>query len=80
MNYINYNEEVDKDLVIEYANELIKEHKSFPDNTIGSIMEYDQAVHAAKITAKRLAQESAKKFYYEVIKYLDDMDEEFAIT
>ena len=31
MNYVNYNEEVDMDLVIEYANELIKEHKAFDD-------------------------------------------------
>ena len=80
MNYVDYNEETDMDLVIEYANELIKEHKAFDDETIGSVMEYSQAVHSAKVTAKRLAQESAKKFYYEVIKYLDDMDEEFAIV
>jgi len=70
-----HNEENDKDLIREYSENLIKEMKSYEETTIGSVMNRKQAIHAASITVKRLAQETAKKFYYEVTQYLMDLNE-----
>ena len=72
-----HNEEnVDQDLIIEYAEKLIIEMKNNDPNMIGSaVMNTKQAVHAASVTAKRLAQETAKKFYYEVTQYLMNLNE-----
>lgn len=69
-------EKVDQDIIIEYAEKLIIEMKSNNPKMIGSaVMNTKQAIHAASITAKRLAQETAKKFYYEVTQYLMDLNE-----
>lgn len=69
MNNIKHGEEVvDQDLVIQFVEELITEHKS-------DVIEHDQAIHAASITCKKLAQETARKFYYECIKYIMDLNE-----
>lgn len=76
MNNIRHEEElVDEDLVKQYVEELIKEHKAFSPSNIGNVMEYDQALHAANVTCKRLAQETAKKFYYACITYIMDLNE-----
>ncbi len=63
-------EEIDRDLVIEFVNELIKEHKNFNPENISSTMNNNQAAWASHVTCKRLAQESGKKFYYECITYI----------
>ena len=69
-------EKVDQDLIIEYAEKLIMEMKGNDPELIGSsIMNKKQAIYAASITARRLAQETAKKFYYEVTQYLMDLNE-----
>tara|TARA_R110001599_G_scaffold140731_3_gene320953 strand:- start:2328 stop:2531 length:204 start_codon:yes stop_codon:yes gene_type:complete len=66
MIHSEYNEEeTDQDLVREYAETLIKEIKD-------STMNRQQAIHAASITVQRLAKETAKKFYYQVMQYLMD--------
>ncbi len=71
-----YNEDVvDQDLVREYAENLIKEMKNYKETTIGNIMDRKQAIHASLVTAKRLAQLSAQKFYYQVTQYLMDLNE-----
>ena len=67
-----YQEETDSELVREYAENLIKEMKSYKETTIGTVMNREQAMHAASITVKRLAKETAKKFYYQVTQYLID--------
>jgi hypothetical protein len=69
-------EKVDQDLIIEYAEKLIMEMKGNDPKLIGSsVMNTKQAIYAASITARRLAQETAKKFYYEVTQYLMDLNE-----
>ena len=69
-------EETDQDLVREYAESLIKEIKGFDEKvTVGSTLNTQQAIHAASITAKRLAKETAKKFYYQVTQYLMELNE-----
>ena len=77
MIYEEHNEEkVDQDIIIEYAEKLIMEMKSNNPKMIGSaVMNTKQAIHAASVTSKRLAQETAKKFYYEVTQYLMDLNE-----
>lgn len=69
-----HQEETDQDLIREYAENLIKEMKSYPETTIGSMMDRKQAIHAASITVKRLAKETAKKFYYQAAEYLMDAE------
>jgi len=64
--------ENDQDLVREYAENLIKEMKSYQETTIGNVMDRKQAIHASSIATKRLAKETAKKFYYQVAEYLMD--------
>jgi len=68
-------EENDQDLIREYSENLIKEMKSYKETTIGAVMNKKQAIHAASITAKRLAKETAKKFYYQVTQYLMELNE-----
>jgi hypothetical protein len=68
-------EENDQDLVREYSENLIKEMKDYKETTIGTVMNRKQAIHAASITSKRLAKETAKKFYYEVTQYLMELNE-----
>jgi hypothetical protein len=63
-------EEIDGDLVIEFVNGLIKEHKNFSQEDFSSSMNKNQAIWATHVTCKRLAQESGKKFYYECIRYI----------
>ena len=46
-------EDTDQDLIREYADNLIKELKSYEETTIGTVMNRKQAIHAASITAKR---------------------------
>ena len=72
-----YNEDkVDQDLIIEYAEKLIIEMKGNDPKLIGSaVMNTKQSIHAASVTARRLAQETAKKFYYEVTQYLMNLNE-----
>ena len=62
-------EVVDQDLIIQFAEDLIKEH------TITMDIPEAIALHAAIVTSRRLAQETAKKFYYETTKYLMDLNE-----
>lgn len=69
-------EKIDKDLVIEFANKLIEEHKSFNKVDLGSVMNRQQAIHAAQVTCRMLAQATAKKFYYEAITYLMELPNE----
>ena len=67
-------EKVDQDLIIEYAQKLIEEMKGGNLNLIGSkVMNKEQAVYAASVAAKRLAHETAKKFYYKVTQYLMEL-------
>lgn len=68
-------EENDQDLVREYSENLIKEMKDYKETTIGTVMNRKQAIHAASIASKRLAKETAKKFYYEVTQYLMELNE-----
>ena len=68
-------ETFDDDLMIQYVEDLIKEHKAFSVEEIGSIMDRQQAIHAAEVTCRRLAKETAKKFYYECIKYIMELYE-----
>lgn len=73
MIHSEYNEEeADQDLVREYAETLIKEMKSFDKTIMDSKMNRQQAIHGASITVQRLAKETAKKFYYQVMQYLMD--------
>ena len=73
-----YNEEkVDQDLIIEYAQKLIAEMKAGNPGLIGSeVMNKEQAVYAASVAARRLAQETAKKFYYRLTQYLMELAHE----
>ena len=74
MNHIEQTDEtIDQDLVIDYAEDLIKEHTITMVNA-GNIPEAI-ALHAAIVTSKRLAQETAKKFYYETTRYLMELNE-----
>ena len=59
-----------EELIREYAESLIKEMKDFDETIIDTKMNKKQAIHAASVTAKRLAKETAKKFYYQVTQYL----------
>ena len=70
-------EKVDQDLIIEYAEKLIAEMIASNPDLIGSaVMNKKQAVYAASVAAKRLAQETAKKFYYKVTQYLMEVPHE----
>ncbi len=70
-----HQEEDDQDLITEYAENLIKEMKSYSETTIGNVMNREQAIHASSITAKRLAKETGKKFYYQITQYLMELNE-----
>jgi len=70
-----HQEENDQDLIREYSENLIKEMKDYEETTIGTVMNRKQAIHAASITARRLAKETAKKFYYQVTQYLMELNE-----
>ncbi len=64
-------EVIDRDLIIQFAEDLIKEMKGSDPELIGStIMDTKQSIHGASITAKKLAQVTGSKFYYEVTRYL----------
>ena len=68
MIHSKYNsKKIDKSLVIQFAEDLVKEHLFFENKKL--------AIHAAIITSKKLAHVTAQKFYYEVIKYLIEKDE-----
>ena len=54
----------DNDLIIEFVEDLIKEMM------VVNVMDRKQAIHAASIASKRLAHETAQKFYYEATQYL----------
>jgi|TARA_R100000084_G_scaffold25287_1_gene9012 hypothetical protein len=72
MNNIEHSQDkVDPAKVKEYAEFLIKIHKGFNSENMDSIMDTKQAIHGSIITAKELAAVTAKKFYYEVIQYLE---------
>lgn len=75
MNNIKHKKEtVDKESVQEYVEGLIKEHKGFNPLDISIALQYHEAIHAANVTCKRLAQETAKPFYYECIKYIKELN------
>ena len=63
-------EKIDKELVKEFVEELMKEHKCYSKSHIGFIMNQEQAIHSSIVTCKRLAQETGKKFYYEAMGYI----------
>jgi len=58
------NKPTDDDLIIEFSEDLIKEMMGITG------IDRKGAIHAASITSKRLAHETAQKFYYEVTQYL----------
>jgi hypothetical protein len=62
-------EPIDKFEVLKYTNALIKEHRSSSSTKLSEL-------EAAKVTAKKLAQETGKKFYYEVIKRINTLLDE----
>lgn len=71
MNHIEHTDEtIDQDLVIEYAENLIKEHKDAL-----TLPTRKSAISSASITSQKLAQETAKKFYYETTRYLMELNE-----
>jgi len=63
---------IDNNLVVEYAEKLIKEHRGLYDKKVFIKMNRFNAIKSSIITAKRLASVTARKFYYKVIKYLED--------
>jgi hypothetical protein len=65
--YVN---EVDENLVIEFAENLIKEMKNYDETIINIMMSNTQAIYAASVASKKLAQVTGSKFYYNVITYL----------
>lgn len=67
---------INKNEVIEFLNQLIKEHKNFSYEDISSTMNKNQAIWATYVTCKRLAQESGKKFYYECLRYITEIPHE----
>lgn len=80
MNNIEHKQDkVDSTKVKEYAEYLIKTHKGNPTplknipfkKSFISLVLDEQAIHSSIITAKELATVTAKKFYYEVIQYLE---------
>ena len=68
MNNIEHKQDkVDSAKVKEYAEYLIKTHAQY----LIKAHKDEQAIHSSIITAKELATVTAKKFYYEVIQYLE---------
>ena len=65
-----YADEIDENLVIEFAENLIKEMKNYDETIINIMMSNTQAIYAATVTSKKLAQVTGSKFYYNVITYL----------
>tara|TARA_R110000851_G_scaffold100671_1_gene216332 strand:+ start:338 stop:541 length:204 start_codon:yes stop_codon:yes gene_type:complete len=60
-------EVIDEDLIIQFAENLIKEMGNF------SVMGKKQAIHGASVASQKLAQVTGSKFYYEVTRYLMDL-------
>ena len=72
----NISDPVDLNEVKDYTNDLIKEHRmkgKDPKNHIGYSLNKEEGLQSAKITAKRLAEITGKKFYYEVINYINQL-------
>jgi len=66
-----YPDQVDENLVIEFAENLIKEMKNYDDTIINIMMGNKQAIYAASVASKKLAQVTGSKFYYDAITYLN---------
>jgi len=62
---------IDENLVIEFAENLIKEMKNYDDTIINIMMGNKQAIYAASVASKKLAQVTGSKFYYDAITYLN---------
>ena len=67
-----------KNAVIAFCNDLIREHRGeggVEEGLIGYKHPKDMAIRAALVTCQRLIEVSGKRFYYQAVDYLNELNE-----
>jgi len=71
-------EDISRTRMLELADKLVNTHKRYDyvEEVIGSRLNPREALYAAIVSARLLAEESAKSMWYRVATYLEDKYEE----
>lgn len=67
-----------KSAVIAFCNDLIREHRGeggVEEGLIGYKYPKDMAIRAAIVTCQRLIEVTGKRFYYQAVDYLNELNE-----
>ena len=67
-----------KSAVIAFCNDLIREHRGeggVEEGLIGYKYPKDMAIRASLVTCQRLIEVTGKRFYYQAVDYLNQLDE-----
>ena len=67
-----------KTAVIAFCDDLIREHRGkggVEEGLIGYKYPKDMAIRAALVTCQRLIEVTGKRFYYQAVDYLNELDE-----
>jgi len=67
-----------KNAVIAFCKNLIKDHRGeggVEKDLIGYQYPRDMAIYAAIVTCQRLIEVTGKRFYYQAVDYLNELDE-----
>lgn len=67
-----------RNAVIAFCNDLIREHRGeggVEEGLIGYKYPKDMAIRASLVTCQRLIEVTGKRFYYQAVDYLNELDE-----
>jgi len=67
-----------RNAVIAFCNDLIREHRGeggVEEGLIGYKYPKEMAIRAALVTCQRLIEVTGKRFYYQAVDYLNELNE-----